>query len=224
MISLKIDSRSFMKKMNNIVEYSAGFLDGVERGKTEMLQRLGREAIETIKQYVDSSARVSPGALHHVYEWYRVGSPDARLFDINYTVTGIGLSINSTFSQSRTVKAGSKVPFYDKARVMEEGIAVTIKPKTATVLSFDDNGEQVFTKKEISVSNPGGEDVAGAFERTFDSFMRNYFSQAFLSKSGILAHLNDASVYKKNLAAGSKLGRPKGVQTGYKWITSVGSE
>ena len=210
-----------MKKMDNIIDYSTGFLDGVERGKTEMLNRVGALAIEAIKQYIDSSARVNPSALHHVYEWSQVGSPEARLFDISYKVTGAGLSINSTFSQSKTVQAGSKTPFYDKAEIMENGIPVTIRPVNSSVLSFNENGEQVFTRKAVSVKNPGGDNVQGSFEKTFDSFMANYFSQAFLSKTGILAHLNNPSVYKANLRSGSRQGRSKGVQVGYKWITNV---
>jgi hypothetical protein len=219
---IKMDGTQFIKDMNNIIKYSEGFLEGVKRGKAQMLSNVGKASVEVIKQYVDSSARVNPAALHHVYEWYQVGSPEARLFDIVYSVNGAGLSIRSQFTQSTVIKNGSNVPFYDKARIMEAGLSITIKPKSATVLSFDVNGEQVFSKGPITVNEPGGSEVQGSFEATFDAFMRGYFSQAFLSSSGILAKLNDISIFKKNLSSGKRSGKQKGIETGYRWITSVG--
>jgi hypothetical protein len=51
--------------------------------------------------------------------------------------------------------------------------------------------------------------------------MRNYFTQAFLRSSGLLAYLNKPVAYKKNILAGSKVGRSKGVDTGYKWIINA---
>jgi hypothetical protein len=222
MIKLSIKSRSFNKNMNNIIDYSTGFLNGVERGKTVMMSKLGAKSIEIIKEYIDASARVNPQALHHVYEWYQAGSPEARLFDLDYTVSNLGLSIKSTFRQSSSVKPGSSVPFYNKAKIMEEGIPVTIRPKNSTVLAFEDDGEQVFTRGEVRVENPGGADVVGSFEKTFDAFMLNYFAQSFLSKTGLLGHLSNPSVYKRNLAAGMRLGKSKGLSTGFNWVTNVG--
>ena len=219
-----MDDKAFMKMMNNVVEYSMGFLEGARNGKRQMLDSLGESSVEMLKQYIDSSARVNPQALHHIYEWEQTGSPNARLFDINYTVSNLGLSLKSTFSQSTSLKQGSNVPFYDKARIMESGIPVTIKPKVASVLTFNDNGEQIFTRKPISVANPGGEETVGAYERAFDSFMNNYFSQAFLSKTGILSYLSNPVAYKKYLAVGSRSGRSKGRDVGYKWIANVGVE
>ena len=222
MIRISMNDEKFMKDMNNIIKYSEGFLEGVHRGKAKMLSNIGKSSVEIIKDFVDSSARVNPDALHHVYEWYQTGSPNARLFDIVYSVNGAGLSIRSQFRQSTSIKNGSNVPFYDKAKIMETGTSVTITPKQSTVLTFNDNGEQVFTKKSINVMSPGGEDVKGAFEATFDSFMRSYFSQAFLSSSGILAKIKDLSMYKKNLSFGKASGKQKGIDVGYRWITSVG--
>jgi hypothetical protein len=217
-----LDDRAFLKTMENIVQYSIGFLEGAKSGKTRMLESLGDLSIEQIKQYIDSSARVNPEALHHIYEWDRVGSPNARLFDLHYTVSNLGLSIKSTFSQSSSVKSGSKVPFYDKARIMEQGIPVTIKPVAASVLSFTDNGETVFTKNPVQVSDPGGEDVQGAYQRAFDSFMSNYFSQSFLNKTGILGYLSNPVAYKRNLPTGSRVGKSKGRSVGYDWVANVG--
>ena len=217
-----VDDAKFMRDMNNIMDYSLGFMDGVSRGKTQFLENLGKSSIESIKDYVDSMARVDPQMLHHVYEWSRTGSPDARLFDINYVVKQNGLSMSYTFRQSSSIKNGSKVPFYDKARIMEAGVPVTIKPTTARVLAFEDNGEKVFTKNPVSIDSPGGSMVAGSFEKTFDHFFQTYFSQVFLYSSGIIDYLKNPTVFKKNLSAGKNGGRSTGLSTGYRWIANAG--
>ena len=218
---VRTNTASFNKEMNNIVQYAFGFLDGVQKGKKVFLQNLGVGTIQAMAQYVDVSARGNPAALHHVYEWSQTGSPSARLFDINYTVSNLGLSINSTFRQSRTVKQDSHTPFYNKAKIMEEGIPVTIKPKRSSVLVFTEEGETVFTKSPIVVRNPGGDRVQGSFERTMDEFILRYFKQSFLRASGIYDYINKPTVFKKNIKAGSKVGKSKGVETGFKWIANA---
>ena len=100
----RTSTTSFTKQMNNIVNYSLGFLEGVDRGKKIFFDRLGKGAIQALAQYIDVQARANPKALHHVYEWNQVSSPNARLFNLGYTVSNLGLSVNSTFKQSRTVK------------------------------------------------------------------------------------------------------------------------
>jgi hypothetical protein len=217
-----VNDTKFMRDMKNIMDYSIGFVDGVERGKTKFLDGLGKSSIEAIKEYIDTMARVDNQMLHHVYEWNQVGSPEARLFDINYVAKQNGLSMSSTFRQSTSIKNGSKAPFYDKARIMENGIPVTIKPVTAKVLAFDDNGEKIFTKGPVSIDKPGGPMVAGSFEKTFDYFFQTYFSQVFLYSSGIIDYLKNPVVFKSNLKAGKSGGRSTGLSTGYRWIANAG--
>jgi len=216
------NSNQFKKDMNNIVNYSLGFIEGVQRGKTVFLKTLGMETVEVMKEFIDSNARVNPEMLHHIYEWNLTGSPEARLYDISYTVSNLGLSFKSSFSQSRSIKDGSRTPFYDKARIMENGIPVTIRPKSAQVLAFDDNGETVFTRGPVEVLNPGGTEVEGGFEKTFDMFFNRYFSQAFLRTSGIARYLENPQVYKKNMPEGKRVGKSKGISTGYRWIANAG--
>lgn len=217
-----VDDTKFMRDMNNIMDYSIGFMDGIQRGKTKFLDNLGKNSVQVLKEYIDSMARVDPQILHHVYEWSQTGSPEARLFDINYTAKQNGLSMSYTFRQSTSIKSGSKVPFYDKARIMEEGAPVTIKPVTAKVLAFEDNGEQVFTKNPVSIDTPGGAMVAGSFEKTFDNFFQTYFSQVFLYSSGIIDYLKNPVVYKTSLPSGKKGGRSVGLSAGYRWIANAG--
>ena len=126
-------TKSFESQMNNIVNYSFGFLDGIQKGKKVFLKNLGAGTIQAMAAYVDVSARGNPNALHHVYEWYQTGSPSARLFDLDYTVSNNGLTVNSKFRQSRTLKEDSNEPFYNKASIMENKVAVTITPKKSSV-------------------------------------------------------------------------------------------
>jgi len=218
---IKVDGKQFKKEMNNIMDYSIGFLEGVKGGKTAFLNNLGRETIQTLKEFVDMNARIDPAMLQHVYEWYQVGSPNARLFDIEYTVSNQGLSIYSTLSQSSSVKNGSTTPFYDKARIMEKGIPVTIRPKKSKVLVFEENGETVFTKNPVTVNNPGGQEAEGGFEEVLDIFLNQYFKQSFLKSSGLSDYIKNPKAFKTNLKAGSKYGKGFGYSTGYKWIANA---
>lgn len=223
-MSLRFDTRSFSREMKNVVDYSLGFMDGIQRGKNVFFKSLATRTIQLMKDFVDANARVNPEALHHVYEWYQTGSPNARLFDINYATSNLGISFGSTLRQSVSVKNGSTTPFYDKARIMEEGIPVRIRPRKSQVLAFSDGEDQVFTRKEVYVENPGGKETEGALERTLDIFMNQYFTQAFMYNIGIDKYFSNVSIFKKNFAAGARRGKSVGVETGYRWITNIVKE
>jgi hypothetical protein len=222
MIRVTVNSNLFRKDMSNIIDYSLGFLDGIKKGKSKFFENIGSLATESLKTFIDTNAKVNPAILQHVYEWYRVGSPEARLYDISYKSTDSGVSFFSTFSQSSTIKDGSNVPFYNKARIMENGIPVIISPTTSSVLVFEDNGETIFTKKDIVITNPGGPAALGGFEKTFDLFFTKYFSQAFIRSSGIKDYLENPTVYKANIKAGKNNGKSVGIRTGYQWIAQAG--
>jgi hypothetical protein len=217
---VSLDSRAMQRSLQNIVEYSFGFIEGAQSGKKAMLDNLGKGTIEALNQYIDAMARGDQAALHHVYEWYQTGSPAARLFDLQYTVSNSGLSLKSSFRQSTTVSEDSTEPFYDKARIMEQGIPVTISPKRKALV-FEEGGETIFVSRPITINNPGGTFVEGAYERVFDSFFKNYFTQAFLKSSGLFEYISKPVLYKKNVAAGSKGGRSVGKKVGYTWIANA---
>jgi hypothetical protein len=221
---VELDSKSLVAKLNNIVQYSTGFLEGIEAAKPEFMNNFGTSVVEIMKNFIDSNARVNPETLHHVYEWYQTGSPEARLFDIDYMVQGKNtLSFNYTFSQSTSYSNGSTEPFYNKATIMEKGSPVVIKPRVqGGVLSFNSDGEQIFTKKPIVVENPGGDGVQGGFEKTLQMFFDNYFSQSFLLSSGLLEHFNNPKVYKDNFRSGAMQGKPLGFKVGYQWVLKGG--
>jgi hypothetical protein len=222
-VIVKFETNSLIEKLENIAKYSIGFLEGADAGKQKFLNNLGETVIESLKNFIDSNARVSPETLHHVYEWYETGSPQARLFDLEYIVNNNSMiSFSYTFSQSNSYSRGSNVPFYDKATIMENGSPVTIKPKKSGVLSFNDNGEQIFTKKPIVVQNPGGAATEDGFENTLKDFFNNYFTQSFLITSGMADHFKDIKTYKQNFAAGSKQGKSLGFKVGYDWVSKGG--
>lgn len=219
MISITFDSMLFEKKMKNFVDYANGFIEGAILAKPQMLENLGSQVSDVISQYIDSIASANPQALHHVYEWGQTGSESARLFNVDYVVTGGGLSLNATFSQSTSIQAGSNTPFYNKAYIMENGIPVRIRPKNSDALAFDDNGEKVFTKKTVIVSKPGGSTVEGSFENNFNNIVNVYLSQAIFDVTDVGLSVKDSSIFKRNLSRGASGGRSVGIATGKKWIT-----
>lgn len=221
MIDYKLDGEKFFKDMQNILGYAEGFAEGAKDGKEKFLKGLGSDLSELIKNFIDSNARVNPAMLHHVYEWYQVGQPGARLFDIDYIVTNGGLTFLGTLSQSNSIKIGSTTPFYDKARIMEEGVPVTIKPKRSTVLRFEDNGQIYYVSGKVSVDNPGGMAVEGGFQKVFESFFNNSMTQSFLQSSGIARYLETPAMFKANLRSGKRGGKSVGYQIGYNWITKA---
>jgi len=221
-INVQFNDKTFLKEMMNIVAYSEGYLEGIHKGKTVFLQEIAKDAIQMFKDFVDQNARIDPQMYHHIYEWYQVGSPDARLFDIEYSASNGGLTFNGTLSQSKTVQQGSYTPFYDKADVMEKGLPVLIKPVKSSILTFTINGEQVFTPNEVIVEHPGGTKVAGAFEHIFDMFFKQHFTQSVLESTGIKEYMQNSKLYKENLYAAKTGGKAKGIEIGYNWITKVG--
>lgn len=220
MINIKYRTNDFMKDMDNLVKYTNGFLDGAQAGKKELLETIGKRTVEILDEFIDANARTNQQVLHHVYEWNEAGSPGARLFDLEYTTSGGGLTFRSTFRQSTSVQAGSTTPFYDKARIMEQGIPVTIRPVRAKVLVFEDNGQEVFTKSPVTVSNPGGQAVAGGFEQTVETFFRSYWQQSFLKATGIADILRNPIQFKQNLPRAKAGGRAVGYDVGYRWIAA----
>jgi hypothetical protein len=219
MLKITIDDTQFNKDMRNVIQYSLGFFEGVKQGVPDFLRGTGASVVESLKQYIDANARVSPQLLHHVYEWSQSGSPNARLFDIDFIVSGDRVSFVSSFRQSSSIQKGSSTPFVDKARVMEAGIPVTIVPKRRVLAFQDDSGEQVFTSNPVTVANPGG-NVSGEYERTFRSFFNSYFAQSYLQSAGILTYLRNPAAF--DLGLSKRGGRSKGVAVGRNWIAKAG--
>lgn len=217
---LIVDDRQFRKDMDNIINYSLGFVDGIKMGRTKMLQIIGLRISEIFEQYIDAAARSNPAMLHHVYEWYQAGNSSARLFKINSAVDSMGISFKTKFLKSQSIQDGSKEPFVNKAAIMEAGTPVLILPKSADSLKFEVNGETIY-RPDSFVMSPGGTEVAGGFEETFNEFFNVYFRQSFLYLTGLADHFKKPVLYKQYLRAGKTFGRSAGITAGYRWVTEL---
>jgi hypothetical protein len=217
------DDKQFAKELHNLMQYSLGYLEGIESGKHNYLKNLSKDIIESIKQFIDVEAKANPRMLSHMYEWYENGSPNARLFEFTSVLKDSGITFESTFSQSMSVEKGSKTPFYNKAEIMEKGISVVIKPVDAEALAFKIGNEDVFVKSPIVVSNPGGLEAKGGFEKVLKEFFSSYFTQAFMHNSGIAQYLENPVQYKEGLRLGKTGGKSIGLEVGYKWISMAGA-
>lgn len=218
---VNLNTNSLEKKLNNIIQYSFGFLEGAESGKKIFFDNIGKGVLFALNRYIDVEARANPEALHHVYEWYKIGSPSARLFDLRYSVSNRGLNIAYNFKQSKSLSKDSTEPFYNKAQIMESGTPVTITPRSGGTLRFEIGGNEIFTKNPVTVMSPGGQEVAGSFQKIFNEFMTMYFTQSFLRASGIYDYISKPKIYKKNFAAGAKTGKSVGKKTGYSWMVNA---
>ena len=224
MIKTKFDTREFIKKLMNAVAYSDGFMDGAQISRLKFNQQLGEFIKQGLNKYIDSKARMNPDALHHVYEWDQVGSPSARLFEINVVPMQTMIKFNIKFLPSSSISPTSDTPFKNKAKIMENGMDVTIEPKNSEMLVFEDGGETVFTRKEINISNPGGSEVERSFERVINDFFTNYLTVGLLKSSGILDELERPVEYKRDFARGTKGGRSVGISAGKKYMNIGGAE
>lgn len=224
MIKTKFNTREFTKKLMNAVSYSDGFMDGAQISRLRFNQQLGEFIKQGLNKYIDSKARMNPESLHHVYEWDQVGSPSGRLFEINIVPMQTMVKFNIKFLPSSSVSPTSDIPFKNKAKIMESGIDVTIEPKNSEMLVFEDDGETIFTRREINISNPGGPEVAGSFENVVNDFFTNYLTVGLLKSSGILDGLERPVEYKRDFAKGTKSGRSVGISAGKKYMNIGGAE
>lgn len=158
----------------------------------------------------DSYARSNPKAMHHVYEWGKIGYPEGRLFVINMlSMLGGTLEIGSEFLPSSLpvpINPELQVPgptgktvtaqniFRDKAEIMEGGTAVRFTAKR--VLSFMGNNGIAFIAKgtPVNILNPGGSKVKNSFTRFMvDWYVAN--AGVIMDSSGFYERIvNDAAV------------------------------
>lgn len=224
MYSIKFDGKKATKMLNNIVAYSDGFIKESKAKESTIASRVGDLSIESFYEYLDGLARTNPGMLHHIYEWGQVGNPESRLIELKKQLSRNGsLSINADFLLSSSIPDGGTEPFYEKARIMEEGISVTVQAINAKAMFFEYNGEEYFTAGPIVIENPGGEEVRGSFIREFEEFYNFYFDQVYLRAIRFYDHFSKSQEYKKNFPAAIKSANATGLgrTTALKWILSM---
>ena len=216
MISINFESKDLNKALKNSVEYSNGFLEGIQLSRLQFNRILGGYTAEALGEYIDSKARMNTRSFHHVYEWNEVGNSSARLFKIKIKTSATQIVFSSSFIESKSTSATSKEPFYQKAEIMESGISVTVAPKNSDFLVFDYEGETVFTRKSITISNPGGDEVAGSFAGVLDEFFNYYFTNSILYS--VMKDLSYPEEFARFFPNAKRGGRQAGVTAGRKYF------
>ena len=129
--------------------------------------------------HMSQEAFNSPKTFEHMYEWGRVGDPNARLWKHLLRGSGSGRIATFDFKASKTSvpvrppKAAVGVQqnhiFVWKAPVLELGLPVRISPKIANTLVYDIKGTDslVYTKRTIFIPRQGNPEVWGAFTNEY---------------------------------------------------------
>jgi hypothetical protein len=225
MLNVTFDTKDFSNKMQNLAMYSKGFFNGIESNRQKFNLQLGEYSLEILNRFIDSKARMSPDSLHHVYEWNQVGSPGARLFNIETSATQTSIIFYGNFLPSRSVSDGSSEPFIRKAEIMENSIMIEISPRSSNVLAFEADGETVFTTDSIYIDNPGGDEVSGSFGKVIEEFFENYYTNTVLMQSGIFQKLSSPIEYSQGFNQGLRGGGfSAGKKAGKKYLTVRGGE
>ena len=220
MLTVKIDSKEINRILENAVSYSYGFLEGTEIDQILFNKRLGEFTVDALGKYIDSRARANPNAFHHVYEWNATGQESSRLFNIKSTASKRVIKFFGDFLESKSISSNSNEPFSNKAIIMENGIGVTIEPRSSDVLAFEVDGETVFSTKAIYIDHPGGEEVAGSFGNAVEDFFSSYFTNALLKP--FIQKLSNPKEYNEMFSSGVKNGgKPTGIKSGKKYINSA---
>jgi hypothetical protein len=171
-------------------EYVAGFLKGISAElKTDqhmgpVLKYIHGELAQAFDEYMTALSTAMPSRFHHVYEWNQIGNPAAKLWKNVLRGHGGSRTATWTWRASKTVvpvteeaqEVGVKQihVFVWKAPVMEFSTDLTIGPKRGKGIAYftgpvSDPGRWKlnFTQSPITVQNPGGEQVKGAFTAAF---------------------------------------------------------
>lgn len=180
---MKFDMKDFNKQMNAAIQYSDGFLKGVDQYETYFNAQLAEIIKQAFYKFVDSTARLEPDRLHHVYEWGQTGVDSARLFRIEAFSGRQSIRFVTEFMQSTSTSPSANEPFVDKASVMEAGTTINIAPRSGGVLAFEgDDGDMVFTSSEVTIDDPGGPEVKGAFAAVAREFFSGYLNKGMMKE------------------------------------------
>ena len=220
MIGVKFNSTDLIKTLNNTVQYTQGFLTELKRQEPALAKKVGDLSIDVFYEYLDGLARSHPGMLHHVYEWGQVGNPSERLYELRQALSKQSSTISVNFLDSNSVSDNGTEPFYDKAKIMEEGIPVVINEKNANVLFFEIDGEEFFRRGPIYIANPGGSATRGSFLNAFNEFYTKYFMQFYLESIGFYKYFSSPQEFSKNFRNAVKNSGSSriGTQTALSWI------
>lgn len=162
-------------------------------------------------EYMDAKARSAPKSFHHIYEWKKVGVPNARLFDLSFVpANGLSFKIKAEMKQSKsfvpTQKGRHRHVFANKAFVMEAGMPVKIAPRHSERLVFESDGETVYLPKgqSVTVKRPGGSAVKNQFYLATSRFFSGQLINSSIKKSGFQKLFNRSIKMALNVPADIK--------------------
>lgn len=206
-LKLEIDAKQFATELEQ-------FLTSIEEiTSPTVLTEIARAAFsitgERFMIDIDNYSRLNPKAMHHVYEWGKVGSSSGRLFTLERSQILYGnLIVSSNFLPSvmpvpinpellQPGKSGKVVSkrsiFKNKAEVMEAGNPVSFTAKR--ILAFAGNNGIAFIAPgtQINILHPGGISTRNAFaEYLLEWYTKN--SNEIMYESGYYDRLvNDVS-------------------------------
>lgn len=149
--------------------------------------------------YIDAKAGMQPKTFHHVYEWKKTGQKDARLFKLNkLSQDGLSFKIGYEFKLSKSLvptnKGKHRHVFANKASMMEAGVPVIIRPRSAERLVFDVGGYTVFMPKgaSVTVTKPGGARVKDSFKVAHKQFFTGNLVSMSIKNSGFQRLFNNS--------------------------------
>ena len=166
---------------------------------------------EDFGAYVDSQARMNPKSLHHVYEWNKAGNKGGRLFNLNILSTdGLSFKVKSNFLPSKSSVPNSfgkrRHVFINKASVMEAGMPLIIRPKSAERLVFETSTGVVYMPKgaSVTVTRPGGGKATGRFQIAYAQFFTGNLVSSSIKRSGFQQLFNSSLTKAMRLPADVK--------------------
>lgn len=221
-IKVKIKTKELDNVIKNVVSYTDGFLKETTAQKKTIASKIGKASIAEFYRYLDSLSSVNREMLHHVYEWGQVGNPTQRLYELKMNLKANAAEIVSDFLESTSSSDDSEQIFWNKAKIMEEGIPVVINEVQAQALFFEVDGQEFFRAGPIVIENPGGSAVRGQFVAQFEEFYNNYLEAVYLRSIKFYDHFKNPKAYYEGFRTGSKGGgKGTGRMSALKWILSA---
>lgn len=205
MITVKVDPISANRMYAQIDEKIDGMKELMSAQTKGMLMDVAfsKSALKFVK-VTNMLARSNKSSFHHIYEWGGTGNEASRLFRLIKKSSGGGnASVYYKFNNSKkkspidpvlstpgpTGRYVSKSGvFKRKAEVMESGSGVSFI--TSRTIAIAPGGSIIFIPpgKTINIKNPGGQGVAGSFEKQFMQWWTINFSKS-LDDSGVIKSL-----------------------------------
>jgi hypothetical protein len=197
-----IDLQADFSGMSNMLGVIEGMSETIatQYYKAPVMHLFHAKAVVRFDRTMAVMAISNPKRYHHVYEWDSIGINKAKLWRHEFKRDGATYTAGYRFITSKkpipqpTPKntgvaqqylsklSGRRYIFKMKAEIMELGIPVVIKPRYSTHLFVpapDKKRKFVLTTRPVTISNPGGSAVKGAFATQWVSWWRGNTTKVF---------------------------------------------